>query len=566
MLKRFTQFLFFRPGEIGFENYLVLVMCALIALTGYLGIIMNSILNLGWIAISLSAAPAGIFTAVYIYSRVRQKYSISKYLLTIVTIVMINIQWAVNYGSTSPIPYLFVVLYSFIFFLFHGKVRNFFTLAVILNVVVLIAIEIQNPNIFGQYENDTIRLVDMLWGLLMYFLISIILLTIAMRFYKNQQEKAQTADRLKSSFLANMSHEIRTPMNGILGFTSLLKDPEITVEQQHKYIKIIEESGVRLMGIINDIVDISKIESGLMEVNIQDVNIHEITEYLYDFFNPEARKKGIHLSVSNGLLQPELWIKTDKEKLYAILTNLLKNAILYTQEGSVKYGYRVESNIMRFFVIDTGPGIPKFLQDVVFERFMQADAARNQVIQGTGLGLSITKAYVEMLGGRIHLESIPGKGSEFYFTIPFSNLPKTSGFEIEKDSISFDDNYFKDLRILIAEDDLASILLLEALFPKTKYPVLKARTGLEVVEMCKNNPDLDFILMDIRMPELNGYEATKRIRAFNKTVKIIAQTAHGLSGDKEKALEAGCNDYISKPVNINQLLLIMKNQLDIQKH
>jgi CheY-like chemotaxis protein len=197
---------------------------------------------------------------------------------------------------------------------------------------------------------------------------------------------------------------------------------------------------------------------------------------------------------------------------------------------------------------------------------MQADAARNQVIQGTGLGLSITKAYVEMLGGRIHLESIPGKGSEFYFTMPYSILPKTSGFEIEKESRSTDDNYFKDLRILIAEDDLASILLLEALFPKTEYPVLKARTGLEVVEMCKNNPDLDFILMDIRMPELNGYEATKRIRAFNKTVKIIAQTAHGLSGDKEKALEAGCNDYISKPVNINQLLLIMKNQLDIQKH
>jgi len=242
------------------------------------------------------------------------------------------------------------------------------------------------------------------------------------------KEKAEESDRLKSAFLANMSHEIRTPMNGILGFAELLKEPNLTGKEQQEYIKIIEKSGARMLNIINDIVDISKIESGLMEVSIKESNINEQIEYIYIFFRPEVEGKGMQLSYRNGLVSSESIIKTDREKLFAILTNLVKNAIKYTNKGSIEFGYdHVEThgprNIgagsasLQFYVKDTGIGIPKDRQEAIFERFIQADISDKYAYQGAGLGLSISKAYVEMLGGRIWVESEEGKGSTFYFTL-----------------------------------------------------------------------------------------------------------------------------------------------------
>ncbi len=419
MFRKFRQLLFSRPDDIGFENYLVLVLCAMIAITGYLGIIMNSILGIGWLAVMMSVLPAVIFTSIYFYSRIRKRYKLSKYAFVIISIVMINIQWAVNFGSTSPIPYLFIVLYTFIFFLFHGRTRTVFTIIVIANVVILLLVEMQNPGIFGHYANDTVRLVDMIWGLLMYFLLSILLLTIGFKFFKDQQEKAEKADKLKSSFLANMSHEIRTPMNGILGFSSLLKEPGLPQETQQKYLKIIEDSGHRLMGIINDIIDISKIESGLMELHKSDVDIHEVTNYIYQLLKPEADRKHLQFILSNGNPAKHVVVHTDKEKLYAILINLVKNAIKYTEKGEVRFGYHGHENDIEFFVTDTGIGISAEMRELVFERFIQATPPSKQVVEGTGLGLPITRAYVEMLGGKLSMESDAGKGTEFRILFNF---------------------------------------------------------------------------------------------------------------------------------------------------
>jgi signal transduction histidine kinase/PAS domain-containing protein len=238
------------------------------------------------------------------------------------------------------------------------------------------------------------------------------------------KEKAEESDRLKSSFLANMSHEIRTPMNGIIGFAELLKEPDLRGETQLEYIRIIEKSGARMLSIINDLIDISKIESDQTEISISTCYINEQIEFLYTFFKPEVETKGLTFSFRNSLPPKESAIKTDCEKLIAILTNLVKNAIKYCDSGSIEFGYNFKTSKkvseLEFFVKDTGIGIAKDRQVAIFERFVQADISDARAYQGAGLGLSITKAYVEMLGGRIWVESEPGKGSVFYFTIPYN--------------------------------------------------------------------------------------------------------------------------------------------------
>ena len=232
------------------------------------------------------------------------------------------------------------------------------------------------------------------------------------------KEKAEESDRLKSAFLANMSHEIRTPMNAILGFTKLLKKPNLSYLKQANYIGIIEKGGNRLLNIINDLIDISKIEAGQMKVSISSTDINEQIKYIFTFFKPEVDEKGIQFTHSKLLPENEATLFTDREKVYSILTNLVKNAIKFTPSGSIGFGYEKKNEYFQFHVKDTGIGIPKVRQDAIFERFVQADIGDKKVFQGAGLGLSISKAYVEMLGGKIWVESEEGKGSTFYFTLP----------------------------------------------------------------------------------------------------------------------------------------------------
>jgi signal transduction histidine kinase/ActR/RegA family two-component response regulator len=374
------------------------------------------------------------------------------------------------------------------------------------------------------------------------------------------KENAEESDKLKSAFLANMSHEIRTPMNGILGFADLLKEPGLTGKEQQNYIEIIEKTGIRMLNIINDIINISKIESGLMLIDIKKSNINEQLEYIYSFFKLEVEAKGVQLSVKNALPLRKAVIKTDPEKVFAILTNLVKNAIKFTTKDSIELGYTKKKDYLEFYVKDSGIGIPKDRQEAIFERFIQADITNKMAHQGAGLGLSITKAYVEMLGGKIWLESEVGKGSTFYFTLPYD--AKYEGQIVVESVLQFEnrDSYGKDLKILFVEDDKISELLFDKTSKMFGKETLKARTGAEAIEVCRNNPDIDLILMDIQMPVLNGYEATELIRQFNKDVIIIAQTAFVHQEAFESSKAAGCNDYISKPIKKENLFAL------IQKH
>jgi len=377
------------------------------------------------------------------------------------------------------------------------------------------------------------------------------------------KEKAEESDMLKSAFLANMSHEIRTPMNGILGFSELLKTPGLTGTEQREYIGIIEKSGKRMLNILNDIIDISKIEAGLMKIDLAETNINQQIEYIYTFFKPEMEAKGMMLTFRNSLPAKEAIITTDREKLYAILVNLVKNAIKYTEKGSVEFGYVTTGSPtklteLQFYVRDTGIGIPKDRVQAIFERFIQADIPDKMARQGAGLGLTIAKSYVEMLGGKIWIESEEGIGSTFYFTLPYNTEPEVNNRIPDEGSENKVITDALQLKILIAEDDEISEKLISINVKDFSNEIIKAKTGIETVAICRSRPDIDLILMDIQMPDFNGYEASRQIRQFNRDVVIIAQTAFGLTGDREKAIEAGCNDYIAKPISKNELLALIK--------
>ncbi len=372
------------------------------------------------------------------------------------------------------------------------------------------------------------------------------------------KEKAEESDRVKSAFLANMSHEIRTPMNGILGFLNLLQDPDLTKNNMSAFIKIVNESGERLLNTINDIIEISKIEAGQVPVDYSSVDIHEILNYMLEFFKPEAEKKGLTLRY-NHLAGNNTVFSTDRNKLESIITNLLKNALKFTDTGTVEFGINYVDKNLTFFVKDSGIGIPEDKLDVIFERFMHAELNRTRQHEGSGLGLSISRAYTEMLGGKIWAESELGKGSVFYVSFhlePVIGKNKEAVKNIEVELIDTTDN-----TILIAEDDDSSYKYLKYILGKKNIKIIRATNGLEAVDFCTKNPDISLILMDIKMPLLDGYEATKQISGIRKELPIIAQTAYALPEERQKALACGCVEYLSKPIRKDKLLKLVNKYL-----
>lgn len=376
------------------------------------------------------------------------------------------------------------------------------------------------------------------------------------------KEKAEESDMLKSAFLANMSHEIRTPMNGILGFVELLKEPKLSGAELKEYVGIIAESGKRMLNIINDIISISKVEAGHTELVFSETNINDQLRYIYTFFKPEAEVKELELYHKAGLTDSDALIRTDREKIYAVLTNLVKNAIKFTNRGFIELGYEKKEGFLEFFVRDTGVGIRPDQQQMIFERFRQASESLARHYEGAGLGLAISKAYVEMLGGTIRVESDLGKGSVFYFTIPYDPLTISGTIANVEEANKWENLNITGLKILIAEDDLVSDLFLRKLIHPFAKEVLKVSTGSDAVEAIRKNPDIDLILMDIQMPEMDGYEATRQIRTFNRDVIIIAQTALGLKGEKEHALDAGCNDYLPKPISVSDFTALIRKYFE----
>ncbi len=370
------------------------------------------------------------------------------------------------------------------------------------------------------------------------------------------KEKAEESDRLKTAFLANVSHEIRTPMNGILGFLELLKRPNLTEDKKEKFIEVVNQSGERLLETINKIIEVSKIESGQIDISFVEVDICEIMTYQYDFFKEQATAKGLDLRLNMDAVS-DIKIMSDRFKLDGIFTNLINNAIKYTQQGYVEFGAYREKGDLIFYLKDTGLGIPENKKETIFERFVQADLSLTRPYEGSGLGLSIVKAYVEIIGGSVRVESKSGEGSTFFIAVPCV-VSKKAQLEAAIKNLP-EINLKSKVRILIAEDDDISISYLKTILEGEWNELLICTSGINAVETVRNQPDLSIVLMDIRMPDMSGIEATREIRKFNKTIPIIAQTANALLNDQKEAIQAGCNEFLTKPLNRTKLLeLVLK--------
>ncbi len=376
-------------------------------------------------------------------------------------------------------------------------------------------------------------------------------------------EKAKESDRLKSTFLSTMSHELRTPLNAVIGFSEII-DRDTHIDEILEYLETISKSGTHLLSIVEDIFDISLLESGEVKIQKNDFDLYSFMKEIHEMVKNEQieiSKQDIDVQLKLGEDDGDILVHTDSRKLTQILLNLIKNALKFTHEGFVEYGYTKEKEkpVIKFFVKDSGIGISKEKQELIFDIFRQGDDSHTRKYEGIGIGLSVAKRLTELLGGSIWLESDEGKGSRFYFSIPYNNkiVKESDGAIIETKKISD----FSGKTTLIVEDDESNYLYLEALLKILNIEILWAVTGAEAIRFCSDNPDIDLVFMDIKMPDMNGYDATRQIKKFRPDLPIIAQTAYALVGDDKKAEDAGCNDYITKPFKKQDLFNLINKHL-----
>lgn len=383
---------------------------------------------------------------------------------------------------------------------------------------------------------------------------------------KEAKDKAEEADKLKTAFLANMSHEIRTPMNAIVGFSNLLTEEALSEEEKSEYVSHINHGSETLLKLIDDIIDIAKIESGQLSVSMQPMNLKEMMDDLYAIYANQLRmrdKGNVTLIKEIADFPDGYEVSTDEFRLRQVITNLVINAIKFTNEGSITYGIRLANGFAEFFVRDTGIGISPQGQAVIFDRFRQENSNGLKHAGGTGLGLAISKHIVELLGGALAVNSVLGKGSEFIFTIPYKPIPlkrkaQISGISVNA-NVEFD---WAGKTLLVVEDIDTNYRFIYAALSRTKINILKAEDGMEAIKVCEENENIDLILMDVNMPVLNGYDATLEIKKIHPNLPVVIQTAYALQDEEQRSKAVGCDAFLSKPVSLNSLFEVLSRFLN----
>lgn len=368
---------------------------------------------------------------------------------------------------------------------------------------------------------------------------------------RKAEKDARESDRLKTAFLQNISHEIRTPMNGIVGFSQLLNTEDLSEEQRKEYTAIITKSSDRLLSVLNDVIDISLIETGKIKAKSDVFELNELMSELYEIFKPQVNE-GIDLRLSIGIEPGQSLITADRVKISQILYNLLNNAMKFTDKGTIHFGYGLKNNKLEFFVSDTGIGIDPGLHTVIFERFNKEDRSNKKMYEGIGLGLAICKGNLGILGGEIWLESEPGKGSTFYFNLPYNKAVLPGKQQTKKETVQDK----KETKVLVVEDDETNFEFIKAVLNGRNFKLVHAWNGTEGVSLfAETKPDL--VILDLKLPEMNGYEVLKAIRQLNQHIPVIAQTAMVMNDDRKKAMDSGFTSFISKPFKRDELLSVL---------
>jgi signal transduction histidine kinase/ActR/RegA family two-component response regulator len=384
----------------------------------------------------------------------------------------------------------------------------------------------------------------------------------------NAKERAEESDQLKTEFIRNMSHEVRTPLNGILGFSDLLNDPDIDNETRLYFVNVIQNCGNQLLQIIDDILEISRLGTRQVAAIEKELYLSNLFSSLFEEFEPKAIEKGLTLYLKKGFSDNASLIITDENKLKKILIVLLGNALKFTNEGYVEFGYRLVKekarDLLEIYVKDTGIGINEDKQKLIFKPFTQEEKELSKIVGGLGLGLSIGKQNVKLLGGELILQSIKGQGSTFFVRIPYKKIPdkKSMGETVASNINTL--NIGHEFTILIVEDEEINYLYLKTLLEENlglNCKVLYANNGKQAIEISKEVEELGLVLMDLKMPVMNGFEATKLIKEFRSGLPIVAQTAYSTKEDAEKAIQAGCDDLITKPINKLKFVRMLEKYL-----
>ncbi|HVN57338.1 MAG TPA: ATP-binding protein [Bacteroidales bacterium] len=554
--------LFGNPEKIDSDRYFISMITFLVASCLVILITFHLLFHLGPSAVIYAVCGLAILYGFYFLVRFRGHQVLAKSLMTILGMIMLDIIWYHKYLSNGPVLFFVFIYVGLVTWFWRGKWLAVFISYYALNLILLGIIDSNSPPELFNYPDQSTRSVDIFLTLFLLSMLFILLLySIKTEFFR-QKEQAIKSDNLKSAFLANMSHEIRTPMNSIVGFSQMLEN-EPDSAKRDQYINIIKECSGSLLRLIDDIIDLSKIESGNLEINLSNVSVNDLFLELQDIYDLElVRMDKMGLKIKFELPEEELVFCTDLMRLRQILSNLISNAVKFTSGGLIRISCERLNQELVFRISDTGIGIKPADQPKIFDRFVKFDY-KEMNHEGSGIGLSIVKKLTGLLEGRIWFESIVGQGSDFYFALPYKRNSYCKQAENPSAEIRRDGSEKNSNTLLLVEDVESSSILIKESLREFDIEIIHVTNGLEAIKYIEMNPHTGMVLMDLKLPVMDGYEATRIIKKMSPGIVVIAQTAYAMTGDREKAISAGCDGYLIKPIDLSYLKQLITGHYSI---
>ncbi|NOY36191.1 MAG: response regulator [Chlorobi bacterium] len=541
------------PEKVDSERYFITMICFVVSVFLIILGIVHLIMGLSLPSAFLAFGSALILLGLYFLVRFGKYLFYPKLIVTLLCLIGLDLGWYYKFLSFGPVLFFIFVFGALVIWFWDRKILAIMLTIYFLNIAALFLIEYTKPDLTFPYPNFKIRTIDIYLSFTIYAVLMIFILYMMKKDFKRQKEKAKRADKLKTAFLANMSHEIRTPMNAIYGFSKMLENETDPNQRQH-YLKIIQRSSESLLKMINEVVDLSRIEAGYFNIEYKEFSVKEIFNDLKRIYGKILFDKGkTSVQLDFSISKKDVRILSDPNRVRQILINLVDNALKFTSEGSVKVSCTRRRKEVIFSVSDTGTGIPEEDQKNIFRRFIKFNY-KGLNTEGSGIGLSIVEKIIRMLNGRIWFHSKWGEGTTFFFALPLPAEERSTDVLTERSGESTTEEAKPGKLILVVEDDPASIILISKLLQPLHYKIHLVKDGQAAVDFVKSHPQIDLILMDLKLPHMNGYSATQIIKKMHPEIPVIAQTAFAMPGDREKALKAGCDEYITKPINTRKLL------------